>query len=140
MKENHPPRWKALIADDMLPMRNLLKMMLRKQGVQDFIMAEDGQEAVNLYNKELEKGGEPDLILLDIDMPRMNGLEALQELRKLNTTIFITMVSANAIQNTVTEAKKLLVNSFLVKPIQPRQIEELVRNFEAYQQSLYRGQ
>ena len=130
-----PSDLRVLIADDMLPMRNLLKMMLRKFGVKEFIMAEDGQEAINLFTKAVEKGNRPDLVLLDIDMPKVSGLEALQQLREIDSRVFITMVSANSAEESVTEAKLHTVNGFLVKPIRSIQMEALLRGFQAYQKS-----
>lgn len=122
--------WRVLIADDMAPMRNLLRTVLRKQGISNFILAEDGQEAVNLFMKESLKKQRPDIVMLDIDMPNMNGLQALQEIRSVDDEVFITMVSANSKEDSVVDAKEARVDGFLVKPIRGAQVEDLLRRFE----------
>jgi len=122
--------WRVMVADDMAPMRNLLRMILRKQGISEFVLAEDGQEAVNLFMKESLKKRRPDIVLLDIDMPRMNGLEALQEIRSVDSEVFIAMVSANSAEDSVVDAKEARVDGFLVKPIRSIQVEELLARFE----------
>lgn len=125
--------WRVMVADDMAPMRNLLRMILRKQGISQFVLAEDGQEAVNLFMKESLKKRRPDIVLLDIDMPRMNGLEALQEIRSVDSEVFIAMVSANSAEDSVVDAKEARVDGFLVKPIRSIQVEELLARFEKRQ-------
>jgi|SaaInl8_120m_RNA_FD_contig_81_302732_length_6459_multi_6_in_0_out_0_3 two-component system chemotaxis response regulator CheY len=125
--------WRVMVADDMAPMRNLLRMILRKQGISEFVLAEDGQEAVNLFMKESLKKRRPDIVLLDIDMPRMNGLEALQEIRSVDSEVFIAMVSANSAEDSVVDAKEARVDGFLVKPIRSIQVEELLARFEKRQ-------
>ena len=125
--------WRVMVADDMAPMRNLLRMILRKQGISEFVLAEDGQEAVNLFMKESLKKRRPDIVLLDIDMPRMNGLEALQEIRSVDSEVFIAMVSANSAEDSVVDAKDARVDGFLVKPIRSIQVEELLARFEKRQ-------
>ncbi len=122
--------WRVLIADDMAPMRNLLRTVLRKLGVQEFILAEDGSEAVHLFMKESLKQRTPDIVMLDIDMPRMNGLQALQEIRSIDEEVFITMVSANSVEDSVMDAKEARVDGFLVKPIRSAQVEDLLERFE----------
>ncbi len=131
MEKKRP--WRILIADDMAPMRNLLRTVLRKQGVSDFILAENGSEAVNLFMKETLKQRRPDIVMLDIDMPVMNGLQALHEIRSLDEEVFITMVSANSVEESVVDAKESRVDGFLVKPIRGGQVEDLLERFEQRQ-------
>lgn len=126
--------WRVLIADDMAPMRNLLRAVLRKHGIQDFLLAEDGVEAVSIFLEESKYDVAPDIVMLDIDMPKMNGLEVLQEIRAVDPDVFIVMISANSTLNSVNHAIESQVNSFLVKPIRPSQVEELVEKFELFMQ------
>lgn len=125
--------WRVLIADDMAPMRNLLRTVLRKLGVREFILAEDGSEAVHLFMKGALRKQTPDIVMLDIDMPRMNGVQALQEIRSVDQNVFITMVSANSLEESVLDAKEAHADGFLVKPIRSAQVENLLERFEQRQ-------
>lgn len=133
MDEGKQRPWRVMIADDMAPMRNLLRTILRKSGISDFVLAEDGQDAVSQFMKDSIKKRRPDVVLLDIDMPKMNGLEALREIRSVDEEVFIAMVSANSVEESVVDAKEARVDGFLVKPIRSAQVEELLNRFEKRQ-------
>lgn len=80
---------RILIADDSAVMRSLLRMVLDPQPeIEIAATAADGEEAVAAFDRI-----HPDLVLLDIDMPRMNGLEALSALRRRNSRVPIVMCS-----------------------------------------------
>ncbi len=71
---------KVLIVDDSLFMRHFIKTALLQLEIEEIIEAEDGYKAVELYQKH-----RPDLVLLDINMPHMNGIEALRAIRQIDT-------------------------------------------------------
>jgi CheY-like chemotaxis protein len=97
----------------------------------DIIVCRDGQEALELIDSlaqenKLEKAG-PELILLDIKMPGMDGLEFLQELRERyekNFTVVILSSSNNP--NDITQAARFSASYYLVKPITEDKVKKMV--------------
>lgn len=79
---------KILIADDDFFISQFLEKMLTKQGFQTFL-AKDGPETIQIFEQE-----DPDLILLDIMMPKLNGFEVCQHIRQTNQTVPILMLTA----------------------------------------------
>lgn len=72
---------KILIVDDAIFMRMIIKEALSKSGYNNLIEANDGEEACNIFKYE-----KPDLMLLDITMPKKDGLEVLREIKKLDSS------------------------------------------------------
>lgn len=112
---------KVLIVDDAIFMRNTLKLILEKYDYQVVGMAEDGEEAINLF-KELE----PDIITMDITMPRKSGLEALREIRSLSDSVKIVMVTAMGQETMVRDAIVNGASNFVVKPFREQKIIEVL--------------
>ncbi|MGB0671261.1 MAG: response regulator [Rhodospirillales bacterium] len=78
----------AIVIDDMKAMRNLNKVLLKTIGVEVLGEAENGAEAVELY-----KSTSPDVVLLDVEMPVMDGFQALNAIRKHDKAANIVMVT-----------------------------------------------
>lgn len=112
---------KILIADDSAFMRKMLKDMLVKVGYKDFLEAGNGREALEQYKKE-----KPDLILLDIIMPEVDGIEVLEKLGKSNIKKVI-IVSAVGQEEMKDKAKALGVEHYIVKPFQEEEVLEMVK-------------
>ena len=115
---------KILIADDAHETRNLVRMFLQKEGF-DVIEAKNGQEAVDKSLSEM-----PDLVILDIIMPMLDGISAAVELFKKDKTKNIPVI----INTTRGQLKDLLdlkettqVRDFLEKPFRPAELVEKVR-------------
>ncbi len=106
-----------LIADDLSFMRMIQKEILTERGYTIAGEASDGLEAVQKY-KELH----PDLVLLDITMPNMNGLEAMRKIFSIDPKARVIMCSALGQQNLIVEAIKAGVKDFIVKPFKPERI------------------
>ncbi len=102
---------KVLIVDDAAFMRMSLKMTLEKGGYEIAGEAANGKIAVDKY-KELQ----PDIVTMDITMPEMTGIEALKEIKKINSNANIVMVSAMGQELLVKEAIISGAKSFIVKP------------------------
>ena len=100
-----------LIADDSKFMRSYLKQALQKQGYRNFVEATNGEEAITLYR--LIK---PELVLLDITMPKIDGLTALKEIMGINPEAKVIMCSALSTNANMTEALRLGASDFVVKP------------------------
>lgn len=103
----------VLVADDDAIMRAMLKGILEDSEQYHVVgVASNGQDAIVKYGVL-----KPDLVLLDIKMPIMDGLQALEEIRKLNPTAMVLMVSANATMGSVSEATQKGAAGFVVKPL-----------------------
>lgn len=100
-----------LIVDDDRATRNLFRMILTSNGY-PVIEADNGLEAVRLFEKET-----PDAVLLDLMMPGMDGLETMQEIRKMDPATPVIIVTAYGDIPTSVEAIKKGAYDFIVKPV-----------------------
>jgi PAS domain S-box-containing protein len=112
----------VLLADDNAMLRNLAATLLGRNGFQ-VLLAEDGQEAVELYRKERDH---IDLVVLDLIMPRLSGQDALRELRQINPDLRAVFVSGYA-DTQVDESEKAGVLGFINKPYRERDLIQAVR-------------
>ncbi|MHB8918409.1 MAG: response regulator [Desulfocucumaceae bacterium] len=113
--------YNLLIVDDQQGVRRLLYEAFSDEGYR-VRMAAGGQEALLMASQEM-----PDIILLDIKMPVMNGLETLRELRKVNPDIPVLMMTAYGELEVVEGAKKLGVKHYLTKPFDLHEVRLLVK-------------
>ncbi|RKQ32699.1 response regulator [Oceanobacillus halophilus] len=102
---------KILITEDSLFMRNWLKGILQQFGYTDFIEAVNGEEAIEKY-----KNNNPDIVLLDLTLPVMDGLTALNKMMEYDSNAKIVMCSALGTEYNVRKALKYGATSFVVKP------------------------
>lgn len=100
-----------LIADDSRFMRNLLKNHLNESNFHVIAEASDGCEAVSLYKKV-----SPDIVLLDLTMPCINGMIALENIRKIDPHAKVVICSAMGQQRLIIEALGHGAKDFIVKP------------------------
>ena len=117
---------RVLIVDDAMFMRMMLKDILSKNGYEVVGEAANGKEAIDKYI-ELR----PDLVLLDITMPEMDGIEALKKIKMIEPKAKIIMCSAMGQQNMVIEAIQNGALDFVVKPFQQDRVIESLRKVEA---------
>lgn len=113
-KENGEP-YKALVVDDSAFMIKNLKRMLDSFDAEVIETAEDGHLAVEAVENH---GDEIDFITLDITMPEMNGLDALEEILEIEPSINVLMVSAMGQKDTVKKAVMKGADHFIVKPFE----------------------
>lgn len=111
-----------LLVDDAAFMRMMLKDILVKNGYDVLGEAENGAKAVEKY-KELN----PDLVIMDITMPEMDGISAVKEIKKVDSNAVIVMCSAMGQQSMVIEAIQSGAKDFIVKPFQADRIVEAVK-------------
>ena len=102
---------KILLVDDAAFMRKVIKDTLNKNGYTDVHEAVDGADAVEKYD-ELH----PDLVMMDITMPNMDGLEALKAIRAKDPNANVVMCSAMGQEAMVMEAVQAGIKDFIVKP------------------------
>lgn len=111
-----------LICDDAAFMRMMIKDILTKYGYTVAGEAENGAKAVEKYT-ELK----PDLVLMDITMPEMDGIQALKKIRELDPKASVIMCSAMGQQAMVIESIQSGAKDFIVKPFQADRVLEAVR-------------
>ena len=102
-----------LVCDDAAFMRMMIKDILSKNGYNVVGEAENGAKAVEKYN-ELK----PDLVLMDITMPEMDGIEALKAIKAADAGALVIMCSAMGQQAMVIESIQSGAKDFIVKPFQ----------------------
>lgn len=113
---------KILIVDDAAFMRMMIKDILTKNGYTVVGEAENGAVAVESY-KELK----PDLVIMDITMPEMDGIEAVRRIKADDPSARIIMCSAMGQQAMVIDAIQAGARDFVVKPFQPERVIEAVK-------------
>ncbi|WP_071433337.1 response regulator [Angelakisella massiliensis] len=112
---------KILIVDDAAFMRKVIRDILTKNGYSDIHEAVDGMDAVEKY-KQLQ----PDLVLMDITMPNMDGLAALKEIRAGDKNANVVMCSAMGQEAMVLEAVQAGIKDFIVKPFKEDRLMKTV--------------
>lgn len=113
--------YNLLIVDDQAGVRRLLFEAFSDEGY-NVDMAANGSEAVQKVSANV-----PSLILLDIKMPGMNGLETLQELRKICPDVLVVMMTAYGELEVMAETKKLGVQHYINKPFDLNEVRYLVK-------------
>ena len=111
-----------LICDDAAFMRMMIKDILTKNGYTVCGEAENGLRAVEKYS-ELN----PDLVLMDITMPEMDGIQALKKIKEAHPQASVIMCSAMGQQAMVIESIQSGAKDFIVKPFQADRVIEAVR-------------
>ena len=111
-----------LICDDAAFMRMMIKDILTKNGYNVAGEAENGLKAVEKYN-ELK----PDLVLTDITMPEMDGIQALKTIKSGDPSAMVIMCSAMGQQAMVIESIQAGAKDFIVKPFQAERVLEAVK-------------
>lgn len=109
-----------LAVEDNVQAKNLLKALLRSFGVTQIFTAADGREAQAFLDASSES---IDLILCDWVMPRMTGLELLQQVRMTHPSLPFMMITGNADIESVSAAKQFGVNAYICKPYSPLQLK-----------------
>lgn len=111
-----------LVVDDAAFMRMMIKDILTKGGFDVLGEAENGARAIEKY-KELN----PDLVIMDITMPEVDGIQAVKEITKMNSSAKVVMCSAMGQQAMVIEAIQAGAKDFIVKPFQADRVIEAVK-------------
>lgn len=115
--------YRVLIADDVLETRRNTRLMLADNPMVDIVaIAHNGREAV-----ELAKKHQPDIALLDINMPEMNGFEAFQAMYKIFPTMACVIISAEDDNQSFRSAMNVGAREYLVKPFTVYQLNNAVK-------------
>jgi two-component system nitrogen regulation response regulator NtrX len=113
---------RILVVDDEAEIRRSVRMILEYEGY-DVQEASSGPEGLALIERE-----PPDLVFLDIKMPGLDGLEALQKIRQANETLPVVIISGHGTVSTAVEATKLGAFDFIEKPLASERVLVTIRN------------
>jgi DNA-binding NtrC family response regulator len=100
---------KVLVIDDAPNVRTLLAMLLRQQGY-DVILADNGWKGLQLYRQK-----HPDVILLDLNMPELDGVTVLKQIRSVDLKQPVIIFTGDSTPATVRQVRALGVSEFIVK-------------------------
>ena len=118
LEKNVGPRAvRILLADDLAFMRLVQKEVLTEHGYEIVGEATNGREAVEMYGQL-----NPDIAVLDITMPEMNGLDAMKEIFSVDPEARIIICSAIGQQNLIVKAINAGLKDFIVKPFTPERL------------------
>jgi two-component system chemotaxis response regulator CheY len=120
----------VLLVDDEAHIRKFIGLVLRQFSIPRLLEAGNGEEALEIYGRE-----RPDLVLLDVNMPKMGGLETLKQLRLLNPDCVVVMLTSLATRQTIEEAAELGATNYIRKDTPKEEIakalqETLEANFD----------
>ncbi len=113
---------KILIADDAQFMRMLIGRILRENGHSVIGEAQNGEEVVEMYAKL-----RPDIVTMDVVMPKMNGLEAIRKIISFDSSARIVVVTALGQEAIAFEAVKAGAKNFVVKPFKQEEVLSAVQ-------------
>src|SRR5262245_9241839 len=111
---------KILVTDDDLELLELIGFTLRQAGYL-IVEAADGEEALEMYRRE-----QPDLVILDVNLPRMNGFEVCRHIRAESTTPIMLLTVRND-EDALVQGLDLGADDYLTKPFSPRTLRARVR-------------
>ncbi|MFQ5892418.1 MAG: response regulator, partial [Candidatus Methanofastidiosia archaeon] len=114
----------ALVIDDSPSVRDILKLHLKNLGFRKVYEASSGYDGIKIFQKE-----NPDLVFLDMKMPRMNGLETLKIILSLNPKAKVILITAfEKSDSEVSDAIALGASDYLEKPIRRKKLLRIVEN------------
>jgi two-component system chemotaxis response regulator CheY len=111
----------VLICDDSPLIRKKLTEILGRIGITKVIYAEDGEIAVEQYGKN-----KPDLVFMDIVMPKKTGIDALREIKDIDSEAKVVMASTVGTQKNLINAIKAGAFEFLQKPVKEEDIMKII--------------
>ncbi len=111
-----------LLVDDEPHIRKFVGLILRQFSVASLTEASNGEEALELYSKQ-----KADLVLLDVNMPKMGGIETLHRLRALDPDVVVIMLTSSATRQIIEEAAELGAVNYIRKDTPKDQIAIALR-------------
>lgn len=111
----------VLIVDDAAFMRMMIRDILEQNGFHVVAEAKDGMSAIEQYKKY-----KPDIVTMDITMPDMDGIKAVEEIKKIDSCAKIIMCTAMGQQAMVIDAIRAGAKDFIVKPFEESQVLEAI--------------
>ncbi|HEX3043555.1 MAG TPA: response regulator [Bacillota bacterium] len=115
---------KALLVDDAALARTMIRKLLEMNGFHQFLETTDGEEAVRLY-----KNNKPDLVIMDVTMPGMDGITALKKIIELDNQARVIICSSLGERDIIMEAVEAGAKHYIIKPYEPDKVLEILRTF-----------
>lgn len=112
---------KVLVVDDSITVRELMKQQLKELGIRYLETAKSGVEAVKVFQTF-----NPHLVFLDINMPEMNGVEALSKIMAINPKAYVVILSSLGTKEKVNETIERGAKNFLMKPVDNESLERII--------------
>jgi len=113
---------KVLIVDDSAFMRMLLKEKLSNIGQTEILEASSGKQAIEITKKQ-----KPDLVLLDVILPDINGENVLSNIRKAGIESKVIMITAVGQKPIIERCEKMGISGYIVKPFDDAKLTELIQ-------------
>jgi two-component system, chemotaxis family, chemotaxis protein CheY len=107
----------VLIVDDLAFIKIVLRDIVEKAGFRVVGEASNGEQAISMYQDT-----RPDVVLMDITMPGMDGITALKKIREIDPEARVIICSALGQQRLIVQAIQLGAKDFIVKPFQPQRV------------------
>jgi two-component system chemotaxis response regulator CheY len=125
---SNPKPLKILLVDDSVTARALLSQAFPEiiKGYTHFFEAEDGMQGLELFKIE-----QPDMVFMDLTMPRMNGMEALIEIKKISPKAVVVMVTADRQKETKRELIDAGAFAVINKPVDRAELNEIINSIIA---------
>lgn len=112
---------KLLVVDDSIVVRNVIRRSVESGAVEEVLSAEDGERAVELFDEH-----RPEMVTMDLTMPKLDGLEAISRILALRPRTSILVVSALNSYRTAMDALERGACGFLTKPFTEREVAEAI--------------
>ena len=117
---------KILIIDDEQPTLSMLSLLLEDAYDYEVLAAVSGAAGIELFKRE-----RPSIVLTDIKMPGLNGLEVLKKLKAIDPAVSVVVMTGHGDQDLTEKAKAAGVTAFIHKPIERRALEEALKKSAA---------
>lgn len=112
---------KVMIVDDEAHIRKYVSLVLKSMGIHSIVEAPDGEQAVATFERE-----HPDLVLLDVNMPQIDGIETLKRLKVSDPDCVVIMLTSLANRHTVEQALELGAANYVRKDTPKEQISKAI--------------
>ncbi len=114
---------KVLVAEDDPQSRKLMELILEESGY-DFLLTRDGKEAVEKFSDY-----KPDIVLTDLFMPNMNGIQAFLSIRQIDANVPVLAFTGACSDEDIEEAEQLGFDEFIAKPIDQEKLLEILKKY-----------
>lgn len=123
MEETREKKWTIMVADDNRDLNDAMREMLIEHGF-DVVQAFDGEEAFDLYSQT-----RPALVFLDYLMPKMDGVDVLEEIMTVDPDALVVFITGEGSEDTAVQAMKAGAKDYVTKPFSMQYLVHTAKNF-----------